>query len=51
MDSFFESDHWEGMMSKFVAAVKAVRIGAVVTTFVATATPLFAADDLAAAKE
>lgn len=38
-------------MSKFVAAVKAVKIGVVVTAFVATATPLFAADDLAAAKE
>jgi cytochrome c len=39
------------MMSKFVAAVKAVRTGAAFATFVATAMPLFAADDLAAAKE
>ena len=38
-------------MHKFVAAVKAVKIGAAVTTFAATAMPLFAADDLAAAKE
>ena len=40
-----------GMMSKFAAGVKAVMEGAVVAVFVATATPLFAADDLAAAKE
>lgn len=38
-------------MSKFAAAVKAVKEGAVVAALVATAMPLFAADDLAAAKE
>ena len=38
-------------MSKLVAAIRAVKQGAVVTTFVVTAMPLFAADDLAAAKE
>lgn len=38
-------------MSKLVAAVKAVMEGAVVAAFVATAMPLIAADDLAAAKE
>ena len=37
-------------MSKFVAAVKAVMEGAVVAASVATAMPLYAADDLAAAK-
>jgi len=46
----FDSDHWEGMMSKFVTAVRAVMEGAVVAAFVATAMPLFAEDDLAAAK-
>jgi cytochrome c len=39
------------MMIKFVAAVKAVKTGAAFATFIATAMPLFAADDLAAAKE
>jgi cytochrome c len=38
------------MMSKFVAAVKAVMKGVVIAAFVAPAIPLFAADDLAAAK-
>jgi cytochrome c len=38
------------MMSKFVTAVRAVMEGAVVAAFVATAMPLFAEDDLAAAK-
>ena len=38
-------------MSKFIAAVKAGLECAVVSTCVATAMPLFAADDLAAAKE
>ncbi|HEV8260948.1 MAG TPA: cytochrome C [Burkholderiales bacterium] len=38
-------------MIKFVAAVKAVKTGAAFATFIATAMPLFAADDLAAAKE
>jgi cytochrome c len=38
------------MMSKLVAAVGAVVERAVVVVFVATAMPLFAADDLAAAK-
>ena len=37
-------------MSKIVAAVKAGRQAAVVAVFVATAMPLLAADDLAAAK-
>jgi len=37
-------------MSKFVAAMEAVMKGAIVAAFVATAMPLFAADDLAAAK-
>jgi cytochrome c len=38
------------MMSKSIAAVKAVMGSAVVAVFVVMATPLFAADDLAAAK-
>jgi cytochrome c len=38
------------MMSKLVTAVRAVMEGAVVAAFVATAMPLFAEDDLAAAK-
>lgn len=38
-------------MSKFAAAVKAVKEGAIVAALVATAMPLFAADDVAAAKE
>ena len=37
-------------MSKFVAAMEAVMKGAIVAAFAATAMPLFAADDLAAAK-
>ena len=47
---YFDVDQWEGIMSKFVAAMEAVMKGAIVAAFAATAMPLFAADDLAAAK-